>query len=290
MTTNTIVPIGGARRHAVFQGSMSLARVARSALFMSAIACEDSEAGTQAAANSARVTVQPGRTVVTAIERFVVHDGDVDQESDAPESETVTTLPIVGRKAETTPELELARSYLEDHLRRVPGFVSALLLNGQHGELAVYSQWTAKEPWPTALPAEWSVTPALVDSQAELVDARTYVVDFTAPGESSQFSELTTGSAHFGVFTMEPEVQEQLLERARTHAPTSIGTPGLVAINFHRSLDGQRVINLGAWTDFKGFTKLLERPGFREGQDKYWDGLAGFRNVFFDVANIVTAP
>jgi quinol monooxygenase YgiN len=178
---------------------------------------------------------------------------------------------------------------METSLRHTPGFVAALLLNGQHGEIAIYSQWSADGPAPTALPSAWSVAASLVDSRARLLDARTFSVAFTAPGERTRFTEATPAHAHFGLFTMKPEEQEHLLELARSNAPSSIGTPGLVAINFHRSLDGGEVVNLGAWTDFDGFAELLSRPGFKEGAP-YWEGVASFQNIFFDVAAVFTAP
>ena len=94
--------------------------------------------------------------------------------------------------------------------------------------------------------------------------------------------------AHFGIFMMDPTSQERLLQLARENAPTSIGTPGLNAISFHRSLDGAEVINLGVWTDFEGLAALLSRPAF-QGGNEYWLGVAAFHNVWFDVAAVVTA-
>jgi hypothetical protein len=234
------------------------------------------------AEDAGEVTVQPGREVVTAIERFSI---GADEETADPPLETITTMPVAGGKSPTTPELTRAIQFTEYTLQHTPGFVAAVVLNGQHGELAVYSQWKTQD---RAFDSAWSVAPALAGSRAKLVDARTFEVDFSAPGEFSQFSLATTPHAHFGLFTMAPEAQAQLLELARTHAPTSIGTPGLTAINFHRSLDGGEVINFGAWTDFEGFAALLSRPGFMDGAP-YWDGVASFRNIFFDVSAVVTA-
>jgi heme-degrading monooxygenase HmoA len=247
-------------------------------------------AGCISQSDTGTITVRPGADVVTAIERFTVDESDHSADNDAEHSQqTVTTLPIAGGNSPVTPELERAWSYTENTLRRTPGFVAALVLNGQHGEVAVYSQWDADGKTPLAVLPKWSVAPALVGSRARLVDARTYKVDFSAPDESTQFTTATTAHAHFGVFTMEPDAQEHLLELARSNAPSSIGTPGLIAINFHRSLDGGQVVNLGAWTDFEGFAKLLARPGFMDGAP-YWEGVAGFQNIFFDVAAVIAAP
>ena len=176
------------------------------------------------------------------------------------------------------------RTYAVDTRTRVTDFVAGLVLRGHHGELVAYSQWHCEGSAPHVILPEWSVAAELPD--AEPVDARTYAVDFTAPGTSSTLSTEQTPRAHFGVFSMEVQEQEHLLELARRHAPDSIGTTGLTSINFHRSLDGAQVVNLGTWTDFDGFSQLLSRSGFRD-DDVYWEGVAEFRPHYFDVVAIV---
>jgi hypothetical protein len=74
---------------------------------------------------------------------------------------------------------------------------------------------------------------------------------------------------------------------AGSGAPASLATPGLRAVDFHRSHDGQRLINFGTWSTFDQFHVLLDQPGFTKGK-KYWDGLATFENDYFDVIDVVS--
>ncbi len=74
-----------------------------------------------------------------------------------------------------------------------------------------------------------------------------------------------------------------MLDLAWENAPKSLQvTPGLIAINFHRSVDRLQVINLGLWSTFDNFNVLTQQPGFRE-DSLYWDGTADFQPDFFDV-------
>jgi hypothetical protein len=234
------------------------------------------------------VTLRRGGDVVTAIERFSLDGSEQPALSDeSPEDlSTVTHLPDETPGATTDrPGTTRAADHLRSVVARRNGFLGGLLLAGHDGELVLYSQWRATRSVPTTIPEEWSLTSVLDD--AVRVDARTYVVDFTAPGLLNRASRATTPHAHFGVFTVPPEAQEQMLALARRHAPDSLGTPGLAGITFHRSLDGRRVVNLGLWRSFDAFEKLLARPGFTGGGE-YWAGVAGFRPHYFDVAAVVS--
>ncbi|GAA3602840.1 hypothetical protein GCM10022223_18260 [Kineosporia mesophila] len=232
--------------------------------------------------------VRPDSGVITVIERFATHtesglptDGKF-QVTNTPPDPTASAVPSAATRA--------ARDHLEKSLRHTEGFVSATLLQGQGGEIALYSQWNTTDPAVTQVRPEWSLRTAFTDANdIQLVDARTFSVDFVAPGQQTLFSRTATPHAHFGVFTMPPHAQDELLEAARVSAPRSIGTPGLEAINFHRSLDGSEVINFGAWTTFAHFRELFQRPGF-SADEKWYQGLASFRNYFFAVLAVIDQP
>lgn len=224
--------------------------------------------------------VRTGDDVVTAIERF-----GPDATGREDDMSTLTREPPATPHTVHQPIVARAADHLHTTLRATPGFVAGLLLDGHDGELVLYSQWRTAGPAPHRIPDAWSLAPAAED--LVLVDARTYAVDFVAPGPVTEVSPAATPHAHFGVFTVSPASQRRLLELARTPAPASIGTPGLRAINFHRSLDGRRVINLGLSTGFDEFAALLSRPGFTGGAE-YWTDVAGFRPHYFDVAAITT--
>ncbi|WP_306215382.1 hypothetical protein [Actinoplanes sp. RD1] len=230
--------------------------------------------------------VGAARDVVTAIERFSLDGSQSPATAETDDMSTRTREPgdLEGAGEAHTAAIANAASFLEETLAAREDFVAAALLAGHDGELVLYSQWKRGGDVPADLPAAWSLAPALAD--ATRVDARTYEVDFTEPGTVSEVSRAATPHAHFGVFTVTPDTQRELLDLAGRHGPTSMGTPGLTAINFHRSLDGRRVINLGLWTGFADFKALISRPGFTGGEE-YWTGVAGFRPHYFDVVAVV---
>jgi hypothetical protein len=123
----------------------------------------------------------------------------------------------------------------------------------------------------------------------KLLDSRTYTVEFTDQAASvaapTQVSMKHTPYAHFGIFSVTPENQDRMLDRAREYGPKSLTTPGLLAIDFHRSLDGLQVINLGLWTTFDDFNFLKQQPGFHD-DNLYWEGVAEFQPGFFDVVAV----
>ncbi|WP_236789602.1 hypothetical protein [Amycolatopsis sp. GM8] len=233
----------------------------------------------------ATLRVGVGTGVVTSIEQFSIPGSDRSPGTSAAGLTRKPKGPSSGERVLQV-QIERAAAYLKDNLKATAGFHAALLLAGQSGELVLYSQWRSEEAAPVKAPEEWSLAPAVPG--LDRVDARTYVVDFTAPDVVSEASLSATPHAHFGVFTVDPANQEPMLELARRYAPGSMGTPGLAAINFHRSLDGERVINLGLWHGFGEFDNLFTRPGFDQGGE-YWTGVATFRPHFFDVVAVVTA-
>lgn len=94
-----------------------------------------------------------------------------------------------------------------------------------------------------------------------------------------------TPLVHSGMFTVDADGQEKMLDLARRHAPSSFATPGLSAIDLHCSLDGARVLTLGVWSSFDSFGTLLRQPGFRD-ENPYWTGAAAFEPDFFDVVAV----
>ncbi|MFD4643939.1 putative quinol monooxygenase [Lentzea sp. NPDC058436] len=226
------------------------------------------------------LTVRPDVPVITVIERFAGAVTEDQGTSSKPRRPAGRPEDVV-----RNPDVVRARELLPSVLKSRDGFLAALLLAGLDGEFVVYSQWRAAGEPPAEVPAEWSVAGELAGF--DLVDRRTYTVDFSAPADLTRFSVRDTPLAHFGVFSVDADDQERMLELARKHAPDSIGTPGLLGINFHRSLDGGQVINLGAWNSFESFGDLLGRPGFQD-EAVYWEGVAEFRPHFFAVVDVVT--
>lgn len=210
--------------------------------------------------SAATVRILRDQDVVTVIERFDV------PAAEQPEAVERSTNRI-------------ARAWKED-----PEFVAAVLLRGrERGGVSAYSRW--KQPAgrsPAAVPGAWSLGAAL--SGFAMADSRTYAVEFTDTGDPAPELSLSgTPFAHFGIFGVVQENQDRLLDLARKNAPRSLQvTPGLTSINFHRSIDGLQVINLGTWNTFDHIDQLLQQPGFKE-DSLYWSGVANFQPDFFDV-------
>lgn len=209
----------------------------------------------------ATVRILEDQDVVTVIERF---DVSARRQPEA-----------AGQASE-----HIAREWVEN-----PEFVAAVLLQGRaHGGITSYSQW--KGPGAGSAPAEvpgaWSISSAL--PAFTMLDSRTYKVEFTDSATPPSLLSLEgTPMAHFGIFGVTRENQDRLLDLARENAPRSLQvTGGLISINFHRSVDGLQVINLGTWTTFDHMYELLQQPGFRE-DSVYWGGVADFQPDFFDV-------
>ena len=75
------------------------------------------------------------------------------------------------------------------------------------------------------------------------------------------------------------------MARARKDASRSLKVPGLLAIDFHRSTDACRAINLGLWSSFEHFVALTKQPGFGD-KVEYFRGLADFQPDYFDVVAV----
>ena len=125
------------------------------------------------------------------------------------------------------------------------------------------------------------------------MDSRTYTLDFSASADGvtlpSVVSMKETPCAHFGVFAVTRDSQNRLLDLARGYGPLSLVTPGLRAINFHRSLDGKRVINLGLWAHLDAWDDLQKQSGF-SGENMYWeDTVDDFQPDLFDVVAVESA-
>lgn len=195
-----------------------------------------------------------------------------------------------------TPEqvtaIAAARTLVARRWAQQDDFVGAVLLRGrEHNRLTAYSQWRIPAAGaPPEVPESWSLQATLkkaVDG-AHTLDARTYSLAFTDGNvPRTEISLEETPIVHFGIFTFPLGNQDKLIELAREYGPKSLPTPGLMTINSHRSVDGLEVINLGTWRSFRDFEKLIEQPGFADGE-VYWEGVSDFQPDFFDVVDVKT--
>jgi quinol monooxygenase YgiN len=92
---------------------------------------------------------------------------------------------------------------------------------------------------------------------------------------------------HFAEFQLQPENQPRLIELAKENIGKAMELPGLISANFHRSLDGTRVINYGQWVDRETIENLKKQPGFG-GDSPYWEGIAENEHHLYEV--VLTVP
>lgn len=202
------------------------------------------------------------------------------------DSGIVTVIERFDVSATQQPEaIERATDHIAREWKKNSELVAAVLLRGRdHGGISSYSQWRqpADDSAPAAVVGAWSLAATL--PMFTMLDSRTYTVEFTDSAHApTQLSRDQTPFAHFGIFGVGHENQDRLLDLARENAPRSLQVaPGLIAINFHRSVDGLQVINLGLWNTFDNFNVLTQQPGFSD-DSLYWGGVADFQPDFFDV-------
>jgi hypothetical protein len=217
--------------------------------------------------SSTQVWIVPEPNIVTVIQRF-----------DVP-------------PAQQADFIKQASDQILQYWKASPEFIAVALLKGRdRGGVAAYAQWRkpVNSPAPATVPAAWSLASAL--PMFTLLDSRTYTVAFTdSATPPTQLSVEQTPLAHFGIFTVSRENQDHLLDLARENAPRAVETtPGLIAVNFHRSIDGLQVTNVGTWNTFDGVNALLQQPGFSS-STHYWSGVADFQDDHFDLVFLEAA-
>lgn len=159
--------------------------------------------------------------------------------------------------------------------RHQPGFVSANLHRSQDGQkVANYAQWeteAALEAFRT-LPETQDLATSLQDLVEE-TDSHLYEIVASESKVGTPKVGVKQYFVHFAEFRMPAENQPRMIELAKEHVGPAMSQEGLMSANFHRSLDGERVINYGQWENEEAIAKLTQRSGFGKG-DGYWTGLA----------------
>ncbi len=74
-------------------------------------------------------------------------------------------------------------------------------------------------------------------------------------------SKDNNGITLINVFTMKSEDQQHLLDvLIRATQEVMAKLPGFLSANFHKSLDGTRVVNYAQWTKREAFQAMLSNP------------------------------
>lgn len=194
--------------------------------------------------------------------------------------------------AERDKAIEMARDAVSRTWKQSPLFIAAALFRGrEHDGVSCYSQWRRSDDrfTPEAPKAAQSLAVAL--APYDLQESRTFSMDFAEGVDADtpviELSIAKSPHVHYGLFAVEPKNQNRVADLGRINSTQSIGAPGLLSINWHRSLDGHRIINLGLWENFSGLETLNKQDGFKPGE-VYWDGYADWQGELFDVVAIVT--
>ncbi|WP_110986370.1 antibiotic biosynthesis monooxygenase family protein [Acaryochloris thomasi] len=174
-------------------------------------------------------------------------------------------------------------------VKQQPGFISANIHKSTDGvKVANYAQWRSQADY------EAFINNAEAQAKGEAVRAfgppDMHVYEVVASETKIGIPEIKAGGylAHFAEFRMQPENQPRMVELAKEHVVPAMGQPGLLSANFHRSLDGTRVINYGQWENAEAIEELQKQPGF--GKEKpYWDGLAENEFHLYEVVLTETA-
>ncbi|MGF1522583.1 MAG: antibiotic biosynthesis monooxygenase family protein [Leptolyngbyaceae cyanobacterium] len=159
--------------------------------------------------------------------------------------------------------------------KQQPGFVSANLHRSLDDlKVANYAQWETEAALEQFRAR--SDSQALVGELQDMVEEMdSHLYNIVASESKVGPPQITAGEyyVHFAEFRMPPENQPRMVELAKEHVGPAMSLPGLVSANFHRSLDGERVINYGQWENEEAIHALTQRPGFGK-EDGYWKGLA----------------
>lgn len=218
----------------------------------------------------ASLTLSTDPRIITVIERFEV---DESRKDDA---------------------VELAGRHITQTWRKDEAFIGAALLRGRHHPgISCCAQWKrlTGEISPDAPPPAWSLADTLSDFPT--VESRIFSTDFIENASGSPTTTISFETApllHYGLFSVKPENQNKVMDLGRGNSGNLLGMPGLSSINWHRSVDGKMINNLGTWQHLDGLPQMSEQKGFNVNTgDVYWRGWADWDNELFDLAAVMTA-
>ena len=159
--------------------------------------------------------------------------------------------------------------------KQQPGFVSANLHRSLDGvKVANYAQWEDEASLESfrQLSEVQNLIPSL-QGLVEEMDSHRYEIVTSESKVGTPVIAPHQYFVHFAEFRMPAENQPRMVELAKEHVKPAMSLDGLLSATFHRSLDGERVINYGQWENEDAIRKLTQRPGFGS-EDGYWTGLA----------------
>ncbi len=162
----------------------------------------------------------------------------------ATNNELATVIIIFNVEPEKQQELIDTITDFLNTVKQQPGFVSANIHKSLDGvKVANYAQWKTKQDFENFLN-----NPKVQEKSAKIrkynPDSHVYEIVISESKEGIPKIDKKY-IYHFAEFRMQPDNQPRMVELAEENVGKAMKLPGLVSANFHRSLDGTRVINYG---------------------------------------------
>ena len=203
-------------------------------------------------------------------------------------NEVITVIVIFSVESERQQELIDAIAEFSETVKQQPGFVSANLHKSIDGvKVANYAQWQSQADYQNFINDAEAQAKAAKLREFNSPDTHIYEVVVSESKEGTPKIKQGQYITHFAEFRMPSENQPRMVELAKENVVKAMGLPGLISANFHRSLDGTRVINYGQWLDRESIENLKKQPGFG-GETEYWAGVAENEHHLYEV--VLTLP
>ncbi len=207
----------------------------------------------------------------------------------ATNNEVVTVIVIFTVEPDRQQELIDAIAEFLETVKQQPGFVSANIHQSIDGtKVANYAQWQSQADYQNFTKNnEVQAKAGKLREFNASPDIHVYEVVISESKEGTPKIKQGQYIIHFAEFRMPPENQPRMIELAKENVVKAMELPGLISANFHRSLDGIRVINYGQWLDREAIENLKKQPGFG-GDSEYWSGVAENEHHLYEV--VLTIP
>jgi quinol monooxygenase YgiN len=206
----------------------------------------------------------------------------------ATNNEVITVIIIFTVESEQQQELIDAIAIFLETVKQQPGFVSANIHKSIDGvKVANYAQWQSQKDYESFINNTEVQKKAAKLREFNPPDSHIYEVVISESKEGTPKIRQGQYITHFAEFQLQPENQPRLIELAKENIGKAMELPGLISANFHRSLDGTRVINYGQWVDRETIENLKKQPGFG-GDSPYWEGIAENEHHLYEV--VLTVP
>ena len=206
----------------------------------------------------------------------------------ATNNEVITVIAIFTVEPDRQQELIDVIAEFTETVKQQPGFISTNIHKSIDGvKVANYAQWQSQADYQNFVNNIEVQKKASKFKEFNSPDIHIYEVAISESKEGTPKIKQGQYITHFAEFRMPPENQPRMMELAKENVGKAMELPGLISANFHRSLDGTRVINYGQWLDRETIENLKKQPGFG-GESEYWSGIAENEHHLYEV--ILTIP